>query len=93
MRIRYYEGKDLSLAQVTKITQSGSVLICQLAAVDETGVPQRVVRPFPDAETCEDFFMQVVCNTPEDGILYLEDTNFQPKLGAMFDELDALYED
>jgi hypothetical protein len=52
-----------------------------------------VVRPFPDAETCEEFFMQVVCGTPEDGILYLEDTNFDTRLGAMFDEFDSLYED
>jgi hypothetical protein len=93
MRITYLEGTSLSLAEVTKITQSGKLMICQLAATDAAGKPQTVVRPFPDEDTCEQFFREVVCTTPQDGIVYLENTNFDTRLGAMFDEFDSLYED
>ncbi len=93
MRITYREGSKLCLAEVTKITVSGAVLTCQLAAADETGKPEVVVRPFPDEESCEEFFRQVICGGSRDAVINLENTNFNTRLGAMFDELDALYED
>lgn len=93
MRITYCEGDKLSLAVVNKITCSGSTLICQLAALDPSGKPELVIRPFPNEEICEDFFRQVICTTPEDGIINLENTTIDTRLGEIFDELDSLYED
>ena len=93
MRMTYCEGDKVSLAEVTKITLSGKNLVCQLKALDATGKPELVIRPFPDEDTCEEFFRQVICSTPSDGIISLENTNLDTRLGAIFDELDTLYED
>ncbi len=93
MRITYREGSHVCLAEVTKITLSGNLLICQLMAPDEDGKPEIVARPFPDEDTCEAFFREVVCGSAPDAIINLENTNFDPRPGTMFQELDALYED
>ena len=93
MRILYYEGKDLSLAEVNKITCSRAMLICQLKSLDSEGKPELVIRPLPDEETCEKFFREVICTAGSDDVINLENTHFDTRLGAMFDELDSLYED
>lgn len=93
MRISYYEGKNLSLAEVNKITCSGALLICQLKSPDSEGRPEVVIRPLPNEEVCEQFFREVICTSGSDAVINLENTNFDTRLGAMFDELDALYED
>ncbi len=93
MRITYCEGSSVCLAEVTKITLAGKLLICQLKSVSDSGKPEIVARPFPDEDTCEAFFRQVICGAPQDAIINLENTNFGTRLGAMLEELDALYED
>ncbi len=93
MRILYRDGQNLSLAQVTKVTCSGPLLICQLAALTPEGQPEMVIRPLPSPELCEEFFREVVCTTPADGVISLEHTNFNSRLGAMFNEFDALFDD
>ena len=93
MRITYLEGRSVTLAEVSKITLQGSLMICQLTSPGENGKPELVARPFPNEEICEQFFREVVCTTPADGIINLENTNFDPRLGAMFAEFDALFDD
>ena len=93
MRICYYEGKNLSIAEVNKITCSGSLLICQLKSLDSEGRPEVVARPLPSEEICEKFYREVICTSSDDTIINLENTNFDTRLGEMFAELDSLYED
>ncbi len=93
MRIRYLEGKDMSLAEVSKITCSGSMLICQLTARNSEGKPEIVVRPLPSQELCEQFYREVICCAGPDDIINLENTNFDTRLGEMLDEYDSLFGD
>ncbi len=93
MRILYRDGMDLVLAEATKIACSGPMLVCTLAATTPQGQPELVIRPLPSPELCETFFREVVLTTPADGIVHLENTNFDTRLGSMFSEFDALFED
>lgn len=93
MRISYLEGPNLSLAEVNKITCSGSLLICQLKSLDQEGKPEVVIRPLPSEELCQQFYQEVICGGKADDIIHLENTNFDTRLGDMFNEFDALFED
>lgn len=89
MKVMYREGQKLVLAEANKIEIDGPLIRVALLT---SGEPEYVVRPFPNAEVCEKFFREVIAQ-PGDHIINLENTAFDLRLSALFDELDALYED
>jgi hypothetical protein len=89
MKLLYRDGQKLVLAEVDKFELNGAMITAHLHT---SGEPEVVIRPFPDPEIAEDFFREIIAQ-PGDHIVNLENTAFSPRLGEMFDELDALYED
>ncbi len=85
MRISYQEGEAHILAEADEIVANGATLTVLLRS------GKRLTFPFPSQEVLEDFYTDVVLSSGDKPIR-LERTNFDPRLGTLLEEWDALYD-
>ena len=85
MRITYRDGEALILAEADQLIAKGATL----TAVLRDGTALNF--PFASQEVLEEFFRNVILPAGETPV-QLEFTGFDPRLGELLDDWDALYE-
>ena len=85
MRITYRDGEALILAEADQLIAKGATL----TAILRDGTALNF--PFASQEVLEDFFRTVILPAGEKPV-QLEFTSFDPRLGGLLDDWDALYE-
>jgi len=85
MRIIYREGESLILAEADEIAAKGSTLTVLLRS------GKTLAFPFVSQEVLEEFFRTVILPAGDTPV-QLENTSFDPRLGALLDDWDSLYE-
>ena len=85
MRITYRQGEALVLAEADRFTAKGSTLTVLLRDGETLSIP------FPSAEILDAFFHTVILPAGDTPI-QLEFSDFDPRLGELLDDWDAMYE-
>lgn len=85
MRITYRQGEALVLAEADQLIAKGSTLTALLRSGETLNFP------FPSPDILEDFFRSVILNAGDKPV-QLEFTDFDPRLGELLDDWDAMYE-
>lgn len=85
MRITYRQGESLVLAEADQLIAKGSTLTALLRSGETLNFP------FPSSDILEDFFRTVILPAGDKPI-QLEFTDFDPRLGELLDDWDAMYE-
>lgn len=85
MRITYRQGESLVLAEADQLIAKGSTLTALLRSGEALNFP------FPSSDILEDFFRSVILNAGDKPV-QLEFTDFDPRLGELLDDWDAMYE-
>ena len=85
MRITYRQGEALVLAEADRFTAKGSTLTVLLRDGETLNIP------FPSPEILDDFFHTVILPAGDTPI-QLEFSDFDPRLGELLDDWDAMYE-
>lgn len=85
MRITYRQGESLVLAEADQLIAKGSTLTALLRSGETLSFP------FPSSDILEDFFRSVILNAGDKPV-QLEFTDFDPRLGELLDDWDAMYE-
>lgn len=85
MRITYRQGEALVLAEADQLIAKGSTLTALLRSGETLNFP------FPSSDILEDFFRSVILNAGDKPV-QLEFTDFDPRLGELLDDWDAMYE-
>lgn len=85
MRITYRQGESLVLAEADQLIAKGSTLTALLRSGETLNFP------FPSPDILEDFFRSVILNAGDKPV-QLEFTDFDPRLGELLDDWDAMYE-
>lgn len=86
MRIVYQENERVALAEADEISRKGSTLAVLLRS------GRTMNFPFPGEEVLEEFFHDVVLPAG-DAPIDLRFTQFDPRLGQMLNEWDAMFDD